>query len=45
MSEERQQEFRPVNQILGSQPSLGPIPADFSHCWLGNGHLVDIIGW
>ena len=21
-------DFRPVNQILGSQPSLGPIPAD-----------------
>ncbi|MBC1237825.1 hypothetical protein VF14_16220 [Nostoc linckia z18] len=28
MSEEREQEFRPVNQVLGSQPSLGPIPAD-----------------
>lgn len=27
MPQERSQ-FRPVNQILGSQPSLGPIPAD-----------------
>ncbi|MEH2182690.1 hypothetical protein [Nostoc sp.] len=28
MSQEREQDFRPVNQVLGSQPSLGPIPAD-----------------
>ena len=28
MSQEREPEFRPVNQILGTQPSLGPIPAD-----------------
>jgi hypothetical protein len=28
MSQEREAEFRPVNQILGTQPSLGPIPAD-----------------
>jgi hypothetical protein len=28
MSQEKDPEFRPVNQILGSQPSLGPIPAD-----------------
>ncbi len=28
MPQERESEFRPVNQILGSQPSLGPIPAD-----------------
>lgn len=28
MTQEKDQEFRPVNQILGSQPSLGPIPAD-----------------
>lgn len=34
MSEERDQEFRPVNQILGSQPSLGPIPADQILPWL-----------
>ncbi|BCL34444.1 hypothetical protein [Nostoc sp. MS1] len=33
MSEERSQEFRPVNQILGSQPSLGPIPADQIFPW------------
>ncbi|MBD2294058.1 hypothetical protein H6G06_11280 [Anabaena sphaerica FACHB-251] len=34
MPEERDQEFRPVNQILGSQPSLGPIPADQIFPWL-----------
>ncbi|MFM2061335.1 MAG: hypothetical protein RLZZ507_1005 [Cyanobacteriota bacterium] len=34
MSQERDQEFRPVNQILGSQPSLGPIPADQILPWL-----------
>ncbi|MTJ09727.1 MULTISPECIES: hypothetical protein [unclassified Anabaena] len=34
MSEEQDQEFRPVNQILGSQPSLGPIPADQILPWL-----------
>ena len=28
MPEEKDTKFRPVNQILGSQPSLGPIPAD-----------------
>lgn len=28
MTQEQDQEFRPVNQILGTQPSLGPIPAD-----------------
>ncbi|TBR61148.1 hypothetical protein B4U84_10105 [Westiellopsis prolifica IICB1] len=28
MSQEPDKEFRPVNQILGAQPSLGPIPAD-----------------
>ncbi|MBR8835129.1 MAG: hypothetical protein DSM106950_14120 [Stigonema ocellatum SAG 48.90 = DSM 106950] len=33
MAEERDQEFRPVNQILGSQPSLGPIPADQVFPW------------
>ncbi|HEY9803545.1 hypothetical protein [Anabaena azotica] len=33
MSEERPPEFRPVNQILGSQPSLGPIPADQIFPW------------
>lgn len=33
MSEERPKEFRPVNQILGSQPSLGPIPADQIFPW------------
>ncbi|MGH1396117.1 MAG: hypothetical protein ACRAVC_19115 [Trichormus sp.] len=33
MSEERQPDFRPVNQILGSQPSLGPIPADQIFPW------------
>ena len=34
MSQERDQEFRPVNQILGSQPSLGPIPADQIFPWV-----------
>ncbi|MBE9210324.1 hypothetical protein IQ244_28250 [Nostoc sp. LEGE 06077] len=34
MSEERDQDFRPVNQILGAQPSLGPIPADQIFPWL-----------
>ncbi|MBD2494820.1 hypothetical protein BCD64_23005 [Nostoc sp. MBR 210] len=34
MSEEREQDFRPVNQILGAQPSLGPIPADQIFPWL-----------
>ncbi|CEJ46934.1 hypothetical protein [Umezakia ovalisporum] len=34
MSEERKPEFRPVNQILGSQPSLGPIPADQIFPWI-----------
>jgi hypothetical protein len=34
MSPERDTEFRPVNQILGSQPSLGPIPADQIFPWL-----------
>lgn len=28
MTDIRDKEFRPVNQILGTQPSLGPIPAD-----------------
>ena len=28
MIKERENQFRPVNQILGTQPSLGPIPAD-----------------
>jgi hypothetical protein len=28
MSQEPDKDFRPVNQILGSQPSLGPLPAD-----------------
>jgi len=28
MSQEQEQDFRPVNQVLGSQPSLGPLPAD-----------------
>ena len=28
MPQEKDPEFRPVNQILGSQPYLGPIPAD-----------------
>ncbi|MBD2354628.1 hypothetical protein H6G41_08290 [Tolypothrix sp. FACHB-123] len=28
MSPEPDKDFRPVNQILGSQPSLGPLPAD-----------------
>jgi len=34
MSEERDQDFRPVNQILGAQPSLGPVPADQIFPWL-----------
>ena len=33
MSEERDKEFRHVNQIIGSQPSLGPIPADQVFPW------------
>ncbi|WP_066384079.1 MULTISPECIES: hypothetical protein [unclassified Anabaena] len=33
MSDKQQQDFRPVNQILGSQPSLGPIPADQIFPW------------
>jgi hypothetical protein len=28
MTQDQDKDFRPVNQILGSQPSLGPIPAD-----------------
>jgi hypothetical protein len=32
--QEREQEFRPVNQVLGSQPSLGPIPADQVLPWI-----------
>ena len=34
MNQEREPEFRPVNQILGSQPSLGPIPADQIFPWI-----------
>jgi hypothetical protein len=34
MSEEGDKEFRPVNQILGTQPSLGPIPADQIIPWV-----------
>ncbi|MBW4586908.1 hypothetical protein G7B40_024055 [Aetokthonos hydrillicola Thurmond2011] len=33
MAKERDEDFRPVNQILGSQPSLGPIPADQVFPW------------
>lgn len=33
MAKEQEDEFRPVNQILGSQPSLGPIPADQVFPW------------
>lgn len=33
MSQESDKEFRPVNQILGTQPSLGPIPADQVFPW------------
>ena len=33
MAEEKDQEFRPVNKILGAQPSLGPIPADQIFPW------------
>lgn len=28
MTDNREKDFRPVNQILGTQPSLGPVPAD-----------------
>jgi hypothetical protein len=28
-----QEKFRPVNQLLGSRPSLGPIPADLALPW------------
>jgi hypothetical protein len=34
MTPERDKEFRPVNQILGTQPSLGPIPADQIFPWM-----------
>lgn len=34
MSQDQDKEFRPVNQILGSQPSLGPIPADQVFPWV-----------
>ncbi|MBH8573071.1 hypothetical protein I8752_08595 [Nostocaceae cyanobacterium CENA369] len=34
MSDKQEQEFRPVNQILGSQPSLGPLPADQIFPWI-----------
>jgi hypothetical protein len=34
MAEKREEEFRPVNQILGSQPSLGPLPADQIFPWI-----------
>ncbi|BDA66734.1 hypothetical protein CAL7716_009000 [Calothrix sp. PCC 7716] len=34
MAEDRDKEFRPVNQILGTQPSLGPIPADQLFPWI-----------
>ena len=33
MTGERDKEFRPVNQILGTQPSLGPIPANQIFPW------------
>lgn len=33
MTQEKDQEYRPVNQILGAQPSLGPIPADQIFPW------------
>ena len=33
MSEERDKDFRPVNRILGTQPSLGPLPADQVFPW------------
>lgn len=33
MAEDRDKEFRPVNQILGAKPSLGPIPADQIFPW------------
>jgi hypothetical protein len=35
--------FRPVNQMLGSRPSLGPIPADLVLPWGGITVLVLII--
>lgn len=34
MLPEKESEFRRVNQILGAQPSLGPIPADQIFPWL-----------
>jgi hypothetical protein len=34
MSDKQDKEFRPVNQVLGTQPSLGPIPADQIFPWL-----------
>ncbi|WP_017314409.1 hypothetical protein [Mastigocladopsis repens] len=33
MSVDPDKEFRPVNQILGTKPSLGPIPADQIFPW------------
>jgi hypothetical protein len=37
MSDER---FRPVNQMLGSRPSLRPIPADLALPW---GEIVIVV--
>jgi hypothetical protein len=35
--------FRPVNQMLGSRPSLGPIPADLVLPWGGIALVVLIV--
>lgn len=33
MADDQDNQFRPVNQILGTKPSLGPIPADQIFPW------------
>lgn len=35
MTQDPDKEFRPVNRVLGTQPSLGPIPAHLIFPWTG----------
>ncbi|HAZ48544.1 MAG TPA: hypothetical protein DDW76_34745 [Cyanobacteria bacterium UBA11369] len=35
MTQDPNQEFRPINRILGAQPSLGPIPSHLVLPWTG----------
>lgn len=35
MNQDPNQEFRPVNRVLGTQASLGPIPAHLVIPWMG----------